>query len=82
MSQSLERQIDMLLVLYSTAFIRGGQTPVAAEVAWEQEALEASQPGSRVAIADVCPSSASHLKTHFRVPAGAIRALHFKHSRR
>ena len=69
MCQSLEGHIDMLLVFYSTAFIRGGQTPVAAEVAWEQEALEASRPGSRVAIADVCPSSASHLKTHFRVPA-------------
>ncbi|MGH7867692.1 MAG: glycosyltransferase family 4 protein, partial [Candidatus Dormibacteraceae bacterium] len=70
MGQSLERQADVLLVLYSTAFIRGGDTPNAAEVAWEQEALEASQPGSRVAIADVCPSSALHLKTHFRVPAG------------
>jgi glycosyltransferase involved in cell wall biosynthesis len=70
MGQGLERQVDILLVLYSTAFIRGGETPDAAEVAWEQESLEASQPGSRVAIADVCPSSASHLKTHFRVPAG------------
>jgi hypothetical protein len=65
MGQSLERQIDMLLVLYSTAFIRGGQTPDEAEVEWEQKALEASKLGSRVAIAEVCPSSASHLKTHF-----------------
>src|SRR6202022_128392 len=32
--------------------------------------LEASQPGSRVALADICPSSTAHLKTHFRVPAG------------
>jgi glycosyltransferase involved in cell wall biosynthesis len=70
MGQGPERQVDILLVLYSTAFIRGGETPDAAEVAWEQRALEASQPGSRVAIADVCPSSASHLKTHFRVPDG------------
>jgi glycosyltransferase involved in cell wall biosynthesis len=70
MGQSLERQSNMLLVLYSTAFIRGGETPDAAEVAWEQEALETSRPGSRVAIANVCPSSASHLKTHFRMPAG------------
>jgi glycosyltransferase involved in cell wall biosynthesis len=70
MDQSVKRQAYTLLVLYSTAFIRGGQTPVAAEVAWEQEALEASRPGSRVAIAEVCPSSASHIKTHFRVPAG------------
>jgi glycosyltransferase involved in cell wall biosynthesis len=67
MGHSLERQIDMLLVLYSTAFIRGGQTPDPAEVAWEQKALDASQPGSRVAIAEVCPSSALHLKTRFRV---------------
>ena len=70
MGQSLARQVDMLLVLYSTAFIRGGETPDAAEVAWEQEALEASQPGSRVALADICPSSTSHLKSHFRLPAG------------
>jgi glycosyltransferase involved in cell wall biosynthesis len=70
MGLNLARQIDMLLVLYSTAFIRGGETPDAAEVAWEQEALEASQPGSRVALADICPSSTSHLKTHFRLPAG------------
>jgi glycosyltransferase involved in cell wall biosynthesis len=68
--QSLPRQVDMLLVLYSTAFIRDWETPDAAEVAWEQEGLEASQPGSRVALADICPSSTSHLKTHFRLSAG------------
>lgn len=68
--QSLPRDCDMLLVLYSTAFIRNWETPDAAEVAWEQSGLEASQPGSRVAIADTCPSSASHIKTHFQVPAG------------
>src|ERR1700722_10272467 len=68
--QSLPCQVDMLLVLYSTAFIRDWETPDAAEVAWEQEGLEASQPGSRVALADICPSSTSHLKTHFRLSAG------------
>jgi hypothetical protein len=36
------------LVLYSTAFIRDWETPDAAEVAWEQEGLEASQPGEGV----------------------------------
>jgi glycosyltransferase involved in cell wall biosynthesis len=68
--QSLTRQIDMLLVLYSTAFIRGGETPDPAEVAWEQKGLDASRPGSRVALADICPSSSAHLKTHFRLSGG------------
>jgi glycosyltransferase involved in cell wall biosynthesis len=67
MGQSLSRQIDMLLVLYSTAFVRGWETPDPAEVAWEQQGLEASLPGSRVALADICPSFTSHLKTHFRL---------------
>ena len=62
-------QADVLLVLYSTAFIRYDGTPDAAEVAWEQAGLEASQPDSRVALADVCPSFTAHLKTHFRLPA-------------
>jgi len=53
MGQSLTRQVDMLLVLYSTAFVRGWETPDAAEIGWEQEGLEASQPGSRVALADI-----------------------------
>jgi glycosyltransferase involved in cell wall biosynthesis len=70
MGQSLARQVDMLLVLYSTAFIRGWETPDAVEVAWEQEGLEASQPGSHVVLADICPSFTSHLKTHFRLSAG------------
>jgi glycosyltransferase involved in cell wall biosynthesis len=68
--QNLPRQVDTLLVLYSTAFVRGWETPDAAEIAWEQEALEASQPGSGVTIADICPSFTSHLKRHFRIPAG------------
>jgi glycosyltransferase involved in cell wall biosynthesis len=65
--QNLAHQLDMLLVFYSTAFIRGGETPNAAEIVWEQEALEASQPGSRVMVADICPSSTMHLRTHFRL---------------
>jgi glycosyltransferase involved in cell wall biosynthesis len=61
--------IDMLLVLYSTAFMRNWETPDAAEIAWEQEGLDASQPGSRVALADLCPSFTAHLKTHFQLSA-------------
>jgi glycosyltransferase involved in cell wall biosynthesis len=66
---TLPRHVDMLLVLYSTTFIRYWEAPDATEIAWEQEGLEASQPGSRVAIADICPSFTAHLKTHFRLPA-------------
>jgi glycosyltransferase involved in cell wall biosynthesis len=69
-SAALLRQVDVLLVLYSTAFIRDWETPDAAEIAWEQQGLEASQPGSRVALADICPSFTAHLKMHFPLPAG------------
>jgi len=69
MDQSLARRLDMLLVLYSTAFIRDWERPDAAEVAWEQEGLEASQPGSRITLADICPSFTAHLRAHFRLPA-------------
>lgn len=65
----LQRQVNMLLVLYSTVFVRHWETPETAEMAWEQEGLEASQPGSRVALADICPSFTMHLKTHFRLSA-------------
>jgi glycosyltransferase involved in cell wall biosynthesis len=67
--QRLPQHIDMLLVLYSTAFIRNWETPDPLEVAWEQEGLEASQPGSRVALADICPSFTAHLKTRFQLTA-------------
>jgi glycosyltransferase involved in cell wall biosynthesis len=65
----LPPRIDMLLVLYSTAFIRNWETPDATERAWEQEGLEASQPDSCVALADICPSFTAHLKTHFQLSA-------------
>jgi glycosyltransferase involved in cell wall biosynthesis len=67
--QTPSRQIDVLLVLYSTAFIRNWETPDTAEVAWEQQGLETSRPGSGVALADICPTFTVHLKTHFRMPA-------------
>lgn len=54
-----------LLVLYNTAFIRNWDTPNMAEAVWEQRGLEAAQPASHVAIADICPSFTSHLRTHF-----------------
>jgi glycosyltransferase involved in cell wall biosynthesis len=66
--QPLPYQVDVLLVLYSTAFIRSWEHPNATEIAWEQEGLRASQPNSCVALADICPSFTSHLKTHFQVP--------------
>ncbi len=65
----LPPRIDVLLVLYSTAFIRYGERPDATELAWEQKGLEASQPGSSVALADICPSFTVHLKTHFPLSA-------------
>jgi glycosyltransferase involved in cell wall biosynthesis len=62
-----EDMINTLLVLYNTAFIRNWHTPDAAEVAWEQQGLAASRPGSGVHIADICPSFTIHLRTHFRL---------------
>jgi glycosyltransferase involved in cell wall biosynthesis len=64
---ALSPAIDMLLVLYNTAFIRNWEAPDAAEVAWEQDGLDAAQPESCVAIADVCPSFTTHLTTHFQL---------------
>jgi glycosyltransferase involved in cell wall biosynthesis len=66
---AFRNQTDILLVPYSTAFIRYEGAPDTAEVAWEQHGLEASQPGSRVSLADICPSFTEHLKAHFRLPA-------------
>jgi glycosyltransferase involved in cell wall biosynthesis len=63
------QRIDILLVLYSTAFLRNWEAPDPSEIAWEGEGLAASQPGSRVTVADICPSFTAHLKTHFRVAA-------------
>jgi glycosyltransferase involved in cell wall biosynthesis len=60
-------QVDLLLVPYSTAFIRHGEAPDPAELAWEQAGLTASQPGSPVAVADLCPSFTAHLKAHFEL---------------
>jgi glycosyltransferase involved in cell wall biosynthesis len=67
--QVLPHRIDMLLVLYSTAYIRNWETPDATEIAWEQEGLAASRPDSCVALADICPSFTAHLRTHFQLPA-------------
>lgn len=66
-NQVRPHQIDMLLVLYSTALIRNWETPDAREMAWEQEGLGASQPGSGVMLADICPSFTAHLETHFQL---------------
>jgi glycosyltransferase involved in cell wall biosynthesis len=63
---------DVLLVLYNTAYIRNWDTPDAAELAWEQAGLGASQPGSQVFIADICPSFTSHLHTHFALSTAQL----------
>ncbi|HTT75846.1 MAG TPA: glycosyltransferase family 4 protein [Candidatus Binataceae bacterium] len=68
-SLTSSHQIDILLVLFSTTFVRHWGTPDATEFAWEQHGLEASRPGSRIALAEICPSFTSHLKTNFRLPA-------------
>jgi glycosyltransferase involved in cell wall biosynthesis len=62
-------QADILLVLYSTAYIRGWEMPDASEIAWEQAGLEASNPGSCITLADICPSFTAHLKKHFQLSA-------------
>jgi glycosyltransferase involved in cell wall biosynthesis len=67
--QPLPYQVDVLLVLYSTAFIRQWEQPDADEIAWERRGLAASQPGSRVTLADICPSFTAHLKAHFDLSA-------------
>ena len=67
---ALPHQITMLLVLYSTAFIRHWETtPDAAELVWEQQGVEMSRPGSGIALADICPSFSAHLKNHFPLQA-------------
>jgi glycosyltransferase involved in cell wall biosynthesis len=70
--QALQRRIDMLLVLYSTAFIRQWEIPDTAEIAWEQRGLKASQAGSGIAVADICPSFTAHLRAHFDLSAAQL----------
>ncbi len=69
LEQKFQHHVDMLLVLYSTTFIRHWEAADAAELAWEQLGLEASKPDRRVALADICPSFTAHLKMHFRLSA-------------
>jgi glycosyltransferase involved in cell wall biosynthesis len=67
--------VQTLLVLYNTAFIRNWHTPDAAEVAWEQEGLASAQPGRGVYIANVCPSFTAHLRRHFALDQAAFAPL-------
>jgi glycosyltransferase involved in cell wall biosynthesis len=71
-NHALPRGLDVLLVLYSTAFIRHWETPDAAEIAWEQRGLKASHAGSGIAVADICPSFTSHLRAHFDLSAAQL----------
>ncbi len=68
----LPPRTDCLLVLYNTAFIRNWDTPDVTEAAWEQRGLEAAQPASHVALADICPSFTTHLRTHFDLDNAAF----------
>ena len=74
--------LDVLLVLYNTAYIRNWDTPDAEELVWEQQGLGASRAGSRVSIADICPSFTAHLNTHFGLSRGSICAIYLEYSRR
>jgi glycosyltransferase involved in cell wall biosynthesis len=62
------QHVQVLLVLYNTAFIRNWHTPDQGEIAWEQQGLAGSRPGNGVYIADVCPSFTAHLTSHFALP--------------
>lgn len=61
----LPPRIDVLLVLYNTAYIRNWELPDPGELAWEQAGLSAARAGSRTTIAAICPSFTAHLKAHF-----------------
>jgi glycosyltransferase involved in cell wall biosynthesis len=73
MAKMLSRQqVQTLLVLYNTAFIRNWHTPNQAEIAWEQEGLGWAHPHNAVYIADVCRSFTVHLKAHFTLSPAAL----------
>src|SRR5215813_9534253 len=59
------RRVHVLLVLYSTAFIRNAAAPDAEEMRWEQDGLALSRSASNVAIADLCPSFTAHLRAFY-----------------
>ncbi len=64
---SFNKQVQFLMVLYNTAFIRNWHTPDQDEIAWEQQGLSQSKPEHPVFIADVCPSFTAHLKSNFQL---------------
>jgi glycosyltransferase involved in cell wall biosynthesis len=59
------RRVQVLLVLYSTAFIRNATAPDAEEMRWEQDGLALARSASNVAIADLCPSFTTHLRAFY-----------------
>jgi len=61
------RRVQVLLVLYSTAFVRNAAAPDAEEMRWEQDGLALARSASNVAIADLCPSFTAHLRAFYRL---------------
>ena len=62
MAPDVFQRVQVLLVLYSTAFIRNAAAPDAAEMTWEQDGLALACSTANVAIADLCPSFTAHLQ--------------------
>lgn len=61
-------QVHTLLALYSTAFIRNAVAPDKQEMRWEHSALALASSHPQVAIADICPSFTTHLRTFYDLP--------------
>lgn len=61
-------RVQALLVLYNTALTRNAAAPDRAEMAWEQTGLARACVDPQVAIADVCPSFTTHLRTFYDLP--------------
>jgi len=59
------QRVQVLLVLYSTAFIRNATAPDAEEMRWELDGLALACSAANVAIADLCPSFTAHLQDFY-----------------
>jgi len=66
------QQVQTLLVLYSTAFIRNAVAPDAVEMAWERDGLALACSAANVAIADLCPSFTAHLQDFYHLKSATF----------
>lgn len=64
--ETLQR-VQVLAVLYSTAFVRNATAPDAAEMAWERQGLALAAEHPNVFLADLCPSFSTHLRTFYHL---------------